>query len=131
MAHVSIDQDWAERSLSEGDLSAGEEPEVMFDRHWAHSLLASVSKRLAEHYDSIGKREVYEAIKGCLEGDGNYGESADIAAEIGMSSEGVRSAVFKLRRRFREYLEEAARDTCTSADEARDEIVHLCRILAQ
>ena len=81
-----------------------------------------------KHYERTGKRQTYEAIKGALEGDGKYDSSA--AERLGLSNEGVRSAVFKLRRRFREYVEEEIRDTCSDASEAREEIRYLCKILA-
>ena len=127
---VSIDQEWAEGTLGDTLAQKGDEPEAAFDRNWAFSLLNSVSLRLEAYYDKIGKREIYEAIKGCLEGDGTYDAGEKLAARLGISKEGVRSAVFKLRRRFREYIEEAVRDTCADETDVKDEIAHLCRILA-
>jgi len=129
-ALLSIDQDWAEGTLGDTLADKNEAPEATFDRHWAFSLLNSVSRRLEAHYEKIGKRELYEAIKGCLEGDGTYETGEALAARLGISHESVRSAVFKLRRRFREYVEEAIRDTCADESEVKDEISHLCRILA-
>jgi len=127
---LSIDQPWAEETLAERTADAGADAEVLFDRNWAFSLLNAVSRHLEAHYDKIGKRDVYEAIKGCLEGDGSYESGRALAARIGMTEEGIRSAVFKLRRRFREYIEEAVRDTCSEQSEVSEEIAHLCRILA-
>ncbi len=126
---LSIDQDWAEGTLSLADPS--DDREAAFDRHWAFAILNSVSARLEAHYDRSGKREIYEALKGCLEGDGSYESGSESATRLGLSPEGLRSAVFKLRRRFREHVEEAVRDTCADDTEVREEIAHLCRILAR
>ncbi len=126
--HISIDKDWAEETLGG---AGGADAEALYDRHWVVALLNTVSRRLEEHYGHNGRRDLYEAIKGCLEGDGSYQPGAEIAARLGMSPEGVRSAVFKLRRRFREYVEEEVGQTCADAGEAREEIAHLCKILAR
>jgi len=128
---LSIDQDWAEENLGSEIETASEQAEELFDRSWAFSLLNAVSRRLEEHYEKSGRKELYEAIKPCLEGEGNYEDGAELAARFELSSEGVRSAVFKLRRRFREYVEEEVADTCADENEAREEIVHLCKILAR
>lgn len=67
---LSIDQVWAEGTLGDTLADKKEAPEAAFDRHWAFSLLNAISRRLEAHYEKIGKRDLYEAIKGCLEGDG-------------------------------------------------------------
>jgi len=126
--HVSIDLAWAESRLG-AEPSVGEDPMAEFDRSWAFSVLRRVFARLEKTYDQLGKREIYEAIKGCLKGDGKIEAGEQIAVQLGMSHEGVRSAVFKLRRRFREYIEEEVRETCTDETEFREEIADLCRIL--
>lgn len=128
---ISIDQDWAEGNLGAQLAHADGEADTLFDRTWAFSLLNTVSDKLQAHYDQTGKREVYEAIKDCLDGDGSYQASQDLAASLGMTPEAVRSAVFKLRRRFREYVEDTVKDTCATPEDAREEIAHLCKILAQ
>jgi hypothetical protein len=125
---LSIDQDWAEDTLAVA--SPAHDTDTVFDRHWAFAVLNAVSRRLEEHYDGTGKREVYEALKGCLEGDGTYETGSTLVARLGLSPEGLRAAVFRLRRRFRDYIHEAVRDTCADESEVREEITHLCRILA-
>ncbi len=128
---VSIDLDWAESHLVDHGEANGTPHDALFDRAWALSLLGGVGERLEVHYEKSGKRDVYEAIKGCLEGDGTYGAGAEISDRLGISPEALRSAVFKLRRRFKEYVEDAVRDTCADEADAREEIVHLCQILAR
>ena len=122
--HIPIDIDWAESLLV-----ADEAPQDAFDRSWAYSVLRKVFERLDKHFDRQGKRELYEAIKGCLQGDGKIEPGEVIAERFGISHEGVRSAVFKLRRRFRDYIHEEIRDTCADETEAKEEITDLCRIL--
>ena len=94
-------------------------------------MLRSVFKRLEDHFDRQGKRELYEAIKGCLQGDGKIAPGEEIAKRFNISHEAVRSAVFKLRRRFRDYVHEEIRDTCADETEAKQEITELCRVLTE
>ena len=126
--HLAIDQDWGEKQF-QSESSTDHDAATDFDRSWAYSLLHSVFVRLEDHYEKVGKRDRYEALKGCLKGDGKYDPT--LAGELGLSNEGLRAAVFKLRRRFREYIEDAVRETCADAGEAREEICYLCQILAR
>jgi RNA polymerase sigma-70 factor (ECF subfamily) len=126
--HLSIDLEWAESRLG-GEPASADDPQAAFDRSWAFSLLRTVFKRLEDHFDRNGKRELYEAIKGCLQGDGKIEPGEDLATRLGISHEAVRSAVFKLRRRFRDYIHEEIRETCADEAEAKQEIRDLCRIL--
>lgn len=124
--HISIDLQWAEERLT---LRHGNDLLDCFDRDWAFSLLKAVFARLEAHYDRVGKRDLYEEIKGCLLGEGNYGAGDGIAARLGVSPEAVRSAVFKLRRRFRDHVHEEIAGTCSTPEETAEEIAYLCRIL--
>jgi RNA polymerase sigma factor (sigma-70 family) len=124
--HISIDQEWAEARLSEEPDSA-----ELFDRTWALSILRSVFVRLDAYFERIGKMDLYEAIKGCLQGDGTYSSAKEIAGRLGISEEGVRSAVFKLRRRFRDFIHDEIRETCTGETEVKEELAYLCKILSR
>lgn len=125
---ISIDVDQAEQRLAEATGDGGEAAD--FDREWAYALIARVFERLRLFHEARGRAAVFEALKGCLLGDGDYGDEAALAAELGVSGAGVRSAVFQMRQRFRRYVEEEIRDTVDSEADLRDELAHLCRALA-
>lgn len=120
--HVPLDSMDGETGLAD---------EALYDRTWAYAVLAAVSENLEARYEGSGKRDLYEAIKGSLEGDGKYQVTAERAAELGLTPAGLRSAVFRLRRQFRELLESEVAKTCESPEEVREEIADLCRILAE
>ena len=86
---------------TESILVAAEEP---FSEHgFDGASLDAIDRRAGMQgtailYHYATKRELYEAIKGCLEGDGSYESGAELAGRLGISHDGVRSAVFKLRR---------------------------------
>ncbi|MEM7385258.1 MAG: hypothetical protein AAF514_09965 [Verrucomicrobiota bacterium] len=121
---VPIDLDW-----NEPDPGSTVDPFQDFDRHWAIALLKSVFDRLETHYERKNKGDLYQSIKGCLEGDGKYEGGEEAAKRLNMSPEGVRSAVFQIRRKFRDYVKEEIADTCSSPEEAREELAYLCRML--
>ena len=126
--HVSIDQEWAEARIA---AEPSGDAEDVFDRAWAFSVLRKVFDRLEEYFEQRGKADLYESIRGCLQGDGTYEDTRKVAAKLNISEEGVRSAVFKLRRRFRDYVHDEIRETCRSETEFKEEIAYLCRMLTQ
>lgn len=128
--HISIDRDWAENQLGESGHGGRGAAELIYDQTWARGLLRAVSDRLERFYRRNGQSRTYEPIKDCLEGGGPYRRVAEVAEELQISPEGVRAAVFKLRRRFRDYLIEAVADTCDDPAEVREEIAYLCRIVS-
>lgn len=126
---LSIDAPWAEERILQ-EPASNEAPELYFDRHWAHALLSRVFDRLEAYYDQAGSRQRYEAIKGCLQGDGRYEAGDQLAASLDITPAALRSSVFKLRGRFREYVEEEIHHTCATEEEARGEMMYLCQILS-
>ena len=121
---ISIENDWNE-PVAESET----DPFQDFDRHWAMAMLKTVFDRVESHYERKGKRELYQAIKGCLEGDGKYDGGEEAAKQLNMSPEGIRSAVFQIRRRFSDYVREEIADTCSSPEDVREELTYLCRML--
>lgn len=125
---IPIDREWAEERLA-GQIRNGTD-EADFDREWAYAVIGRVFERLRQFHEARGRPAVFDALKGCLLGDGNYGDESALAAGLGLTGAGVRSAVFQMRQRFRRYVEEEIRDTVNSDTELRDELAHLCRVLA-
>lgn len=126
---ISIDVELAEQRLA-ADMDDGGSVEADFDRDWAYALIERVFVRLRSFHEARGRMEVYDKLKGCLVGDGGYGDDDGIAGGLGLSPAGVRSAVFQMRQRFRRYLEEEIRDTVGEDADVREELGHLCRILS-
>ena len=126
---LRIDQTWAEERLAQEGGGDGEAAD--FDREWAYALIERVFDRLRVFHVRRGRTDVVARLKGCLLGDGSYGDEAELAAGLGLSGAGVRSAVFQMRQRFRRYVEEEIRDTVGSEADLRDELTHLCRVLSE
>ncbi len=100
-------------------------PDKAFERQWALTLLDQALSRLRREYTLAGKEPLFEALKGCLTGDGPAESQAQIAASIGMSEGAVKVAVHRLRKRYREVLREDIAQTVGTPGEVEEELRQL------
>jgi RNA polymerase sigma-70 factor (ECF subfamily) len=107
------------------------DPEIMFERRWAHSLLDEALSRLEREYGETGKAPLFESVSPFLSGggpeDGNY---AEIGARHGMSAGAVQVAVHRLRKRFRRHFESAVAETLEHSETLEEELRHVLRVIS-
>jgi RNA polymerase sigma-70 factor (ECF subfamily) len=97
-------------------------PERLFDRSWALTLLDRVLGLLGAEYAATRRAELFDQLKVVLtEGKGAV-RAAELAARLGMSEEAVHTASHRLRRRYREILQEQIAATLDDPSELDDEI---------
>ena len=127
-AHVSIDPADADSRLQ---LAEHRElaPERAYERAWALELLARVLLDLRSEYETEGKVALFERIKPAIQG-GELADVARLARELGMSEGAVKVAGTRLRRRYKERLRAAIRDTVEQEADVEDEIRALFRALS-
>ncbi|HMJ88699.1 MAG TPA: sigma-70 family RNA polymerase sigma factor [Candidatus Acidoferrum sp.] len=101
-------------------------PEHAFERHWAESVLRRAREQLRDEC-AVTRPGLYEALgpEG-NDADETYGE---IGRRLGFSEEAVKSAAFRLRRRYRELIRAEVAETVTSETELEEELRHLLRVL--
>jgi len=104
--------------------------ERLFERRWALTLLEQARARLKEEYLESGKSGLYERLKVFEAGDRNGPVYAKVAAELGLTEAGVKSAVFRLRQRFRELVREEVANTVESPAEVDAEIRYLISVIS-
>jgi RNA polymerase sigma-70 factor (ECF subfamily) len=129
---VPVDGAWEEERLQfeAANGAVNGDDDTSFDQAWAIALIDRAIRRLESFYVERGRKAVFEALKPCLVGDGSYATDPKLAELLGLTGEGVRSAVYQMRRRFRRYVEEEVAETVASEGDIRDELALLCRILA-
>ena len=76
-------------------------PEQSFERRWALTLLDTVLNRLRATYEQEGRAELFAALNPCLVGDRTAQPYAELAVKLGVSEGTVKSAVHRLRQRYR------------------------------
>ena len=123
-ALVSIDQyDGEERERIEPvDRMTADQ---IHERFWAQALMSRAAERLHEEYVADGKEELFEQLKDrqpCEHGPLTY---ADLGARLGLSTQALKSAVHRLRRRHRDILREEIARTVASPADVDEEIRHL------
>jgi RNA polymerase sigma-70 factor (ECF subfamily) len=106
-------------------------PERAFERQWALTLLDQVLARLKAEFIEAGKGPLFERLKGFLAGDRSVGPYERVAAELDMTEGALKVAVHRLRRRYRELLQEEIGRTVSDPNEARDEIADLFAALSR
>ncbi|MCI0536070.1 MAG: sigma-70 family RNA polymerase sigma factor [Verrucomicrobiales bacterium] len=104
-------------------------PEMLFERRWARALLNLVLDRLEAEFDGSGKVERFRHLKPFLiqEQSASYRETAD---RLGLTESAVKSAINRLRERFRELVRIEIDHTVVNTDDIEDEIRHLFRLFS-
>jgi RNA polymerase sigma factor (sigma-70 family) len=97
-------------------------PEVIFDRGWAMTVIDRVQLRLRSSFVRSGKGALFERLRDFVMDDGADTPCRDIGAALGMSEGAVRVAVHRFRRRFRDVLREEIQQTVANGEEIDDEI---------
>lgn len=125
----SLDYEDGEQRLAR-ELSTSATAESLFERQWAHAVLDRVLRRLREEYDSSGRSDLFETLAGQLSGTTADGVLTELAGRLQMSPEAVRTALHRLRKKYRLLLRNEISHTTNSPEEIDDEIRHLFQMLA-
>ncbi len=99
-----------------------ETPEHLFEVAWARALLGRAMDRLRGHYEDSGRAALFEALQGSLAGLADGTSLAALAAGLGMTEGAVKTALSRLRRRYREHLRAEIAETVADPAEIEDEI---------
>jgi RNA polymerase sigma factor (sigma-70 family) len=96
--------------------------ERLFDRAWAFTLLERVLGRLAAEYLEPGRAKLFNELKVVLTDGKGAVRAAEVAVRLDMSEGAVHNASHRLRKRYREILEEQIAATLDDQSELDDEI---------
>lgn len=96
--------------------------EALFDRQWALALLKKVMRRLHDEHAVAGRAAEYEHLKPCLVAERGETDYETLAVALKMSAVTARSAVHRLRKRFREIFREEVAATVEKDADIEDEM---------
>jgi len=97
-------------------------PDKLYDRAWAVTLLERVVARLREENSTEGRAGQFEQLKFYLMVGNDQVPYAEVAAALIMSEGAVRVAVHRLRRRYRELLQQEIAQTLSDPAQAGEEM---------
>jgi RNA polymerase sigma factor (sigma-70 family) len=121
---VPIDQEFAESRFA-ADPSPNVQPDVLFDRQWALTLLERAMTQLQEEYVASGRAKLFEYLQSCLAREESALPYAEIAARLNLTEPAVKMAVHRLRARYREILRAEIAHTVSAPEEVEEEVRHL------
>jgi len=105
-------------------------PEQNYERRWALTLLDEVLRRLRLEYEQEGKAELFATLHPCLVGDRSSHPYVELAVKLDASEGAVKSAVHRLRLRYRQLLRYEIAQTVAEPGEVEEELRHLFAVLS-
>ena len=106
-------------------------PDQVFERRWAETLLDLTLQRLRREYVAEDKGAFLDVIADLQPHKHGSITYTQVGARFGLSEGGVKSAVHRMRRRYRQILEEEVARTVGSNQQVRKEVRYLLEILAR
>lgn len=116
--HAGLDEGAEIAEIADGGV---ESPDRAFDRQWALTVLERAMVRLESEMRAEGKAAQFEALHPWLSGDADT-DQATAAAALGISTDAVKVAVHRLRKRFREEVKAEIAPTVSRDAEVREEL---------
>lgn len=126
---ISIDsvaaETWCAPAVIEGTT-----PESVFERRWALSLLDHVLGKLRAEFAAAGKASQMDSLAVFLDVDFDDAHYEKVAEQMGMSVGTLRTAVHRMRRKYRQLLREEIAETVSTKEEVDEEIRFLISTLS-
>lgn len=104
-------------------------PEESYDSAWAEELFDRSVARLQAEAKARGRERIFAELKDLLAGESE--PLAAVAKRVGLTHAGLKTALKRMRTRFRLVLREEVAATVGSDDEVDDELRHLLYLLAR
>jgi RNA polymerase sigma factor (sigma-70 family) len=109
--------------------AGGVTPDQAFEREWAQTVVDLVLSRLRLEYEKAGIVERFDALASSLMGGQNDQSYETLGAKLGLSANGVKTLVRRMRLRFRELLREELRQTIADPAGVDEELRHMLEAL--
>lgn len=105
-------------------------PERLYEKRWAEAVLARVLTRLRTEFDGATVKR-FDVLKGFLTEEKGASSYAEAARRLALTESAVKSAIHRLRQRWRELMREEIADTVDAATgtEIDEEIRYLIEVL--
>jgi RNA polymerase sigma factor (sigma-70 family) len=121
---VPLDATLAESKYLAAPASA-ESADRDYERRWAMMLLEQTVAELRREYEQLGRAAEFEHLKECLTAERGAIPYATLAKILSLTEGGARSAVHRIRKRFRELFRAAVSASVTTPAEIEDELRHV------
>jgi RNA polymerase sigma-70 factor (ECF subfamily) len=106
------------------------DPEQLFERQWAKTILERALQRLRREYAAAGKAILFDRLKDLQPGEQATISYAELGTQLGVTEAAIKSSVHRLRRRHGELLREEIAHTVSRPEEINEEIRYLLKIVS-
>ena len=110
---------------------AGEDPEQLFARQWALTVIDRARLRLRAQYLDAGRAHEFEVLSPCLDPEQGDRSTAELARALATTEGAARVVLHRFRRRFRAALRAEVASTLESPEEIDSELRFLLATLAR
>lgn len=118
---LSIDLDRGEKSYRL-EPTDGVTPEKVYERRWALTVLEHTLAKLKSEYEESGRAEIFAALHDSIAAGHPRLPYSELAKELGKSEGALRTAVSRLRSRYRELLRQEIGETVGGSGEVDAEL---------
>ena len=105
-------------------------PEAEYERRWALALIRRAVQDVRRDYADRGQTQLFDALKAYLAADIGEASYVELSRRLGRSEAALRTALSRLRARWRTRLREVVAETVQEQRLVDDELAHLVRALA-
>ena len=120
-SHLSLDWQGAEAQFQLAG-PAGLNPDRAYDREWAVALLGRVVERLRDECLAQGKSKQFEALKVFLTAGKGATSYTSASEALGIDEGAARTAVHRLRKRYRALLRDEIGQTLANPAQTEEEM---------
>lgn len=106
-------------------------PERLYERRWAQTVLDGVFRRLTAEYQGPEQERRFTELKRFLTETKMADSYAEVAARLEMGEGAVKSAIYRLRQRYRELFRAEIASTVATSAEVDEEIRYLFTVLRE
>ena len=105
-------------------------PEAIYERRWALSLLERAVNDVGQSYADRGQRALFDALKGHLGSSPGAVPYRQLSEQLTQNEPALRTALSRLRTRWRKRLRELVAQTVQDGQTVEDELDYLVKALA-
>jgi RNA polymerase sigma factor (sigma-70 family) len=105
-------------------------PEKLFEKSWALTVLQRTMQRLEDESANMQGNEVFQDLVTYLAPAGDTVPYRDMGTRLNMTEGAVKAAVYRLRKRYREMLQNEISETVSSEEQIQEELRDLFTALS-
>lgn len=130
VAAISINEMLAEEryTAEPADIS---DPEKLFDRAWAQSILQAAEARLRKDFEANDNIEILEALQEFLPFGANETPQATLAARLGMKHGTLRMQISRMRQMYASFVDDEISQTVGDPSELARERDYLISLVSR